>query len=79
MASYSEAQVTDLMSNTNHLIVLNGGNSSATLKFVCDLVGQFKEKQTSYQSGKNKSTSVNFSNSNILEPSDINKLPLEPV
>lgn len=77
LSAYTEAQATDLMSNTNHLIVLNGGNSTATLKFVCDLVGQFKEKQTSYQSGKNKSTSVNFSNSNILEPGDINKLPLE--
>lgn len=77
-SAYSHSQVIDLISNTNHLIVLNGGSSVSTLKLLCDLVGQFKEKQKSFQnSGKSKSTTVSFQNQDILEQGDINRLPLD--
>jgi type IV secretory pathway TraG/TraD family ATPase VirD4 len=76
--AFSSSQVTDLISNTNYMIVLNGGNSTGTLKMICDLVGQFKEKHESYQgAGNNRKTTVSYEDKDIIEPSDINRLPLE--
>ena len=78
-AAYTPAQTTDLISNCNHLIVLNGGNSTSTLKMVCELVGHYSEKERSFQGlgTKHRSTTVNFQDRDILKPSDINRLPLE--
>lgn len=73
--AYSHSQVVDLCSNCNHMIVLNGGNSTATLDMVCSLAGQFSEKRQSVSSGSHGSTTTSFEEKNILTPADINRLP----
>ena len=74
-AAYSHAQVVDLCSNCNHMIILNGGNSTATLEMVCSLAGQFSEKRQSVSSGSHGSTTTSFEEKNILTPAEINRLP----
>lgn len=73
--AYSHAQVVDLCSNCNHMIILNGGNSTATLEMVCSLAGQFSEKRQSVSSGSHGSTTTSFEEKNILTPAEINRLP----
>lgn len=73
--AYSHSQVVDLCSNCNHMIILNGGNSTATLEMVCSLAGQFSEKRQSVSSGSHGSTTTSFEEKNILTPAEINRLP----
>lgn len=73
--AYSHAQVVDLCSNCNHLIVLNGGNSTATLEMVCSLAGQFSEKRQSVSTGGRGSTTTSYEERNILTPAEINRMP----
>ena len=74
-SAYSHAQVVDLCSNCNHMIILNGGNSTATLEMVCSLAGQFSEKRQSVSSGSHGSTTTSYEEKNILTPAEINHLP----
>lgn len=75
--SYTQSQCIDIASNTNFLIALNAGNSVSTQKLLCDLVGTFKEKKKSFSGKNHQKTTINFQDENILQPSDINKLPGE--
>lgn len=74
-SAYSHAQVVDLCSNCNHMIVLNGGNSTSTLEMVCSLAGQFSEKKQSVSSGTRGSTTTSYEEKNILTPAEINRMP----
>lgn len=73
--AYSHAQVVDLCSNCNHMIVLNGGNSTATLEMVCSLAGQFSEKRQSVSNGGRGSTTTSYEEKNILTPAELNRMP----
>lgn len=75
--SYTQAQCIDIASNTNFLIALNAGNSVSTQKLLCNLVGTYKEKKRSFSGKNHQKTTINFQDENILQPSDINKLPSE--
>ena len=77
MSAYSENQVIDLVSNTNYMVVLNGGNSTNTMRMICDLVGSFYEKNRSFQGKNHKQTTISFEDEKIIKESDINKLPLD--
>ncbi len=70
MVSYSEHEVTDLISNFPYKAILDA-SSPRTQKMVCDWAGKYKERRQSVSSGKNRSTTTSYEDRDILYPSDL--------
>ena len=69
-----DASVDDLLSNMPYKIFLDCSTES---KMLIDWVGKYPRKHVTYNGvGKNKTTSITFSDDDILSPSDAQKLGL---
>ena len=74
---YTEAQVTDLLCQTD-LIVLDCGKSKATLELVADLVGNYFRKNRSQSgTGKDRRINVSYEEKPVLDISDLRELGMD--
>ena len=78
--SFDKKILYDLLANITYLLVLNCSNAnSLTAEVTCKLAGKYYEKALTFNSGKNRHTSTNFEEKDILKAGDLNVLGAEAI
>lgn len=76
MSAYTEAEVTDLISNCSYVVVLSA-SSEKTQRMVGNWCGQFREIRKGWSgSGAKRSPNLSFDEKRVVEPSDLMTLSL---
>lgn len=75
MDSFDKTLLYDLLSNITYILVLNCSNSnSLTAEVTVKLAGKYYEQRKSFNTGRNKNSSISFEEKDVLKPSDLNVL-----